>query len=244
MFDFFAEMKKKGKPIQSVALFYEDTIFGSDSATVQRKLAAEKGIKVVADIKYRSNSPSLTAEVQQLKAANAQVLMPSSYTTDAILLMKTMAELGYKPPAILAQDAGFSEQTLFNAIGAAGEGVMTRSAFSLDLAQKKPSVGKINELFKARSGKDLNDLTARQFTAAMVMADAINRSKTGEPQAIRDALAATDLPGDQTIMPWRRVKFDENGQNNDCTPVLLQRRGDKYVTVFPAEYAVAEVAWS
>jgi branched-chain amino acid transport system substrate-binding protein len=244
MFDFFDEMKKKGKPIQSVALFYEDTIFGSDSATVQRKLAAEKGIKVVADIKYRSNSPSLTAEVQQLKAANAQVLMPSSYTTDAILLMKTMAELGYKPPAILAQDAGFSEQTLFNAIGAAGEGVMTRSAFSLDLAQKKPSVGKINELFKARSGKDLNDLTARQFTAAMVMADAINRSKTGEPQAIRDALAATDLPGDQTIMPWRRVKFDENGQNNDCTPVLLQRRGDKYVTVFPAEYAVAEVAWS
>jgi branched-chain amino acid transport system substrate-binding protein len=244
MFDFFDEMKKKGKPVESIALFYEDTIFGADSSTVQRKLAKEKGIKIVADIKYRSNSPSLTAEVQQLKAANAQVLMPSSYTTDAILLMKTMAELGYKPPAIVAQDAGFSEQTLFNAIGAAGEGVMTRSTFSLDLGQKKPSVGKVNELFKARSGKDLNDLTARQFTAAMVMADAINRSNTGEPQAIRDALAATELPGDQTIMPWRRVKFDDTGQNNDCTPVLLQRRGDKYVTVFPAEYAVADVAWS
>jgi branched-chain amino acid transport system substrate-binding protein len=244
MFDFFDDMKKKGKPIESVALFYEDTIFGSDSSNVQRKLAGEKGIKVVADIKYRSNSPSLTAEVQQLKAANAQVLMPSSYTTDAILLMKTMAELGYKPSAILAQNAGFSEQTLFAAIGAAGEGVMTRSTFSLDLGQKKPSVAKVNELFKARSGKDLNDLTARQFTAAMVMADAINRSKTAEPQAIRDALAATDLPGDQTIMPWRRVKFDDTGQNNDCTPVLLQRRGDKYVTVYPAEYAVAEVAWS
>ena len=158
MFDFFDEMKKKGKPVELIALFYEDTIFGADSSTVQRKLAKEKGIKIVADIKYRSNSPSLTAEVQQLKAANAQVLMPSSYTTDAILLMKTMAELGYKPPAIVAQDAGFSEQTLFNAIGAAGEGVMTRSTFSLDLGQKKPSVGKVNELFKARSGKDLNDL--------------------------------------------------------------------------------------
>jgi len=45
-------------------------------------------------------------------------------------------------------------------------------------------------------------------------------------------------------MPWRRVKFDDTGQNNDCTPVLLQRRGDKYVTVFPAEYAVADVVWS
>jgi branched-chain amino acid transport system substrate-binding protein len=157
--------------------------------------------------------------------------------------MKTMAELGYKPPAILAQDAGFSEQTLFTAIGAQGEGVMSRSAFSLDLAVKKPSVAKVNEMFKARSGKDLNDLTARQFTAAMVMADAINRSKTGEPLAIREALATTDLPGDQTIMPWRRVKFDESGQNNDCTPVLLQRRGEKYVTVYPVEYAVADVVW-
>jgi branched-chain amino acid transport system substrate-binding protein len=120
---------------------------------------------------------------------------------------------------------------------------MTRSTFSLDLGQKKPSVARVNELFKARSGKDLNDLTARQFTAAMVMADAINRSKSGEPQAIRDALAATDLPGEQTIMPWRRVKFDDTGQNNDCTPVLLQRRGEKYVTVYPAEYAVADVVW-
>ena len=91
MFDFFDEMKKKGKPVESIALFYEDTIFGADSSTVQRKLAKEKGIKIVADIKYRSNSPSLTAEVQQLKAANAQVLMPSSYTTDAILLMLGIA---------------------------------------------------------------------------------------------------------------------------------------------------------
>src|ERR1700716_1632291 len=127
MFDFFDALKGKGQKIETLSLFHEDTIFGTDSSNAQSKLAAERGYKIVADIKYRSNSPSLTAEVQQLKAANAQVLMPSSYTTDAILLMKTMAELGYKPSAILAQDAGYSEQTLFNAIGARGEGVMTRS---------------------------------------------------------------------------------------------------------------------
>ena len=72
--------------------------------TPRLKLADERGYKIVADIKYRSNSPSLSAEVQQLKAANADVLMPSSYTTDGILLVKTMAELGYKPNAIVAQD--------------------------------------------------------------------------------------------------------------------------------------------
>jgi len=243
MFAFFDTLKAKGKPVESVALFWEDTIFGTDSSTVQRKLATERGIKIVADIKYRNSSPSLTSEVQQIKAANPQVLMPSSYTTDAILLMKTMAELGYKPPAIVAQDAGFSEQATYDAIGPLGEAIVTRSTFSLDLAAKKPSVGKVNELFKARSGKDLNDLTSRQFMGTLIVADAINRAKSADPAAIRDALAATDMPGAQTIMPWGRVKFDEMGQNNDCTPVLLQRRGGKFVTIFPEEYAVAELTW-
>ncbi len=88
MFDFMDELKKKGKKIETVGLFFEDTIFGTASSNVQRKLAAERGYKVVADIKYRSSSPSLTAEVQQLKSANPDVLLPSSYTTDTILLMR------------------------------------------------------------------------------------------------------------------------------------------------------------
>jgi branched-chain amino acid transport system substrate-binding protein len=244
MFDFYAHLKSaKGFNVESVSLFYEDTIFGTDSSNVQRKLAGEKGIKVLADVKYRSNSPSLTAEVQQLKAANAQVLMPSSYTTDAILLMKTMKELGYQPPAIVAQDAGFAEKSFFDAIGADGEGIVSRSTFSLDLAAKRPMIAKINDMYKARSGKDMNDLTSREFTAMLILADAINRAKSTDGAAIRDALAATDLPGEQTIMPWRRVKFDESGQNNDSTPVLLQYRNGKYATIFPAEFAVTDVVW-
>ena len=134
MFDFFDAMKKKGTKIETLALFHEDTIFGTDSANAQPKLAGERGYKVVADIKYRANSPSLSAEVQQLKAANADVLMPSSYTTDGILLVKTMAELGYKPNAIVAQDAGFSEKALYDAVGDKLEGVISRGTFSLDLA--------------------------------------------------------------------------------------------------------------
>ena len=112
MFDFFDAMKKKGTKIETLSLFHEDTIFGTDSGNAQLKLAGERGYKVLADIKYRANSPSLSAEVQQLKAANADVLMPSSYTTDGILLVKTMGELGYKANAIVAQDAGFSEKAL------------------------------------------------------------------------------------------------------------------------------------
>jgi branched-chain amino acid transport system substrate-binding protein len=243
MFDFFDAMKKKGAKIETLALFHEDTIFGTDSANAQTKLANERGYKIVADLKYRANSPSLSAEVQQLKSANADVLMPSSYTTDGILLVKTMAELGYKPKAIVAQAAGFSEKALYDAVGDKLEGAITRGSFSLDLAAKRPMVGKINELFKAKSGKDLNDNTSREFMALVVLADAINRAKSTEGEKIRAALAATEIPGEQTIMPWKRVKFDEMGQNNDADPVLLQYVGGKFVTISPEQAAVAEAIW-
>jgi branched-chain amino acid transport system substrate-binding protein len=243
MFDFFDAMRKKGQKIETLALFHEDTIFGTDSANAQTKLASERGYKIVSDIKYRANSPSLTAEVQQLKAADADVLMPSSYTTDAILLVKTMAELGYKPKNIMAQDAGFSEKATYDAVGDKLEGVISRGSFSLDLAEKRPMVGLINEMYKAKSGKDFNDYTSRQFMGLILMAEAVNRAKSTDGDKIREALAATDMPGDVTIMPWKRVKYDEMGQNNDADPVLLQYLGGKFVTIAPEQVAVSGAVW-
>jgi branched-chain amino acid transport system substrate-binding protein len=77
----------------------------------------------------------------------------------------------------------------------------------------------------------------------IVMAEAINRAKSTDGDKIREALVATDIPGEVTIMPWKRIKFDEMGQNNDADPVLLQYVGGKFVTISPPQAAVAEATW-
>jgi len=243
MFDFLDGRKRAGDRIETVALVHEDTIFGTDSSAVQRRLAGERGYRVVADVKYRANSPSMTAEVQQLKSADADVLMPSSYTTDSILLLRTMGELGYQPRNIIAQAAGFAEQALYDAVGERGEGAISRGAFSLDLAAKRPSVAAVNALYRARSGKDLNDNTSRQFMGMLLMADAISRAGDTAGAKIRDALAATDIPGEQTIMPWKRVAYGPDGQNTDADPVLLQWIGGRFHTIFPEAAAVRAARW-
>ena len=244
MFDFFKEVgAKTGHPVKSVALFYEDSIFGSDSSAVQRKLASEAKIAIAADIKYRANSPSLSAEAQRLKAANADVIMPSSYTSDAILLLRSASEIGYKPPAIMAQAAGFQEQAFLTAAGPLAEGVFSRSSFAIDATKSRPAIPAINAAFKAKSGKDLNDNTSRQVVAVQTLADAINRAGSAKPDDIRKALMATNIPGDQTIMPWKGVKFDETGQNIEATPVIQQVVNGSYVTVYPAAVAAREPAW-
>ena len=244
MFDFFKEVgTKTGKPVKTVALFYEDSIFGADSSAVQRKLAADAKINVAADVKYRANSPSLSAEAQRLKAANADVLMPSSYTSDAILLVRSLSEIGYKVPAIMAQAAGFQEQAFLTAAGPLAEGVFSRSSFALDATKSRPAIAAVNAAYRAKSGKDLNDNTARQVTAVQVLADAINRAGSGKADDIRRALMATDVPGEQTIVPWKGVKFDETGQNVYATPVIQQVVNGVFVTVFPAAVAAAEPVW-
>lgn len=243
MFDFLDARRKGGDRIETVALVHEDTIFGTDSSAVQRRMATERGYRVLADVKYRANSPSMTSEVQQLKSADADVLMPSSYTTDAILLLRTMGELGYQPKNIIAQAAGFAEQALYDAVGDRATGAISRGAFSLDLAAKRPSVGAVNALFKARSGKDLNDNTSRQFMGMLLMAEAVARAGSTEGAKIRDALAATNIPGEQTIMPWRRVAYGPDGQNVEADPVLLQWLDGRFQTIYPETAAIRAARW-
>jgi len=244
MFGMLKALKeKRGITVNSIALFHEDTLFGTDSAKIQHKLAEAAGIKVVADIKYRSNSPSLTAEVEQLKASGADVVMPTSYTNDAILLVKTMGELGYKPKAIIAQDAGFSESAFFAAVGDKVEGLLSRASFALDLMAKRPSVKTVNDMYRKRSGKDLNENTAREITGFLVLADAIDRAGSTKPEAIRKALQETDIPPSMLIMPWGGIKFDASGQNTLATPVMVQYLDGQYRTVWPFESASRELVW-
>ena len=245
MFDFFRDIgAKTGQKVKTVALFHEDTIFGTDSANAQKQMAEAAGIKVVADIRYRASSPSLSAEVQQLKAADADVVMPTSYTSDAILLMRGMHDVGYTPKAIMAQSAGFAEQAFFDAVGPLADGVMSRSAFALDVAKARPAIPMVNAMFKARSSKDLNDNTGREVTALLVLADAINRAGSTDPDKIRTALIATDVPGDQTVMPWKGVKFDETGQNTEASPVIQQAKDGKYHTIYPFDVASEPAVWN
>ena len=245
MFDFMKAVgARTGRPARSVALFYEDSIFGSDSAGVQRKMAQANGMKVAADIKYRANSPSLSTEAQQLKAADADVMLPSSYTSDAILIMRSMQEIGYAPKAVLAQAAGFQEQSFLTGEGKLADGVMSRSSVALDAAKSRPAIPAVNGMYRAKAGKDLNDNTSRQVVAVQVLADAINRAGSGKPDDIRRALMATDVPGDQTIMPWKGIKFDATGQNTEATPVIQQVADGTYRTVYPADVAVVEPVWN
>ncbi|MBI2462096.1 MAG: branched-chain amino acid ABC transporter substrate-binding protein, partial [Candidatus Rokubacteria bacterium] len=61
--------------------------------------------------------------------------------------------------------------------------------------------------------------------------------------AIQKALRETNVPGDQLIMTWEGVKFDENGQNTGVRAIILQLQGGQYHTVWPFDVATQEVLY-
>jgi branched-chain amino acid transport system substrate-binding protein len=89
----------------------------------------------------------------------------------------------------------------------------------------------------------LSDNSARSFTGFMVLADALDRAGSTDPEKLRAALAATNIPAEQLIVPYRGVKFDSTGQNELVAAILMQAQKSKYCTIYPFELASCQVLY-
>jgi branched-chain amino acid transport system substrate-binding protein len=248
MFDFMRDLESRRKvKIKTVGIMHEATQFGSDSAKVQEELAKKAGYEVATKISYRDKATNLDAEVGKLKAANPDVFLPSSYTNDALLFVRTAKTLDYNPKLLIAQNAGWTDPTFLREAGKDAEGHITRAPFALDMAAKKPLIGQVNDLFKQHAAntakREMSDVPARAFTGFLTLADAINRAKSTSPEEIRKALAATNLPPEQLIMPWTGVKFDDKGQNTGVRAILQQVQNGAYWTIYPFELAAKDAVY-
>src|SRR5580698_9082035 len=211
---FFADMKKQGKTIDKIAIVSENTDYGTS----------------VGD-----------AIVAEAKNANLPIALRIPYSADSILYMKTMKSLDYKPPMVLGDDSGFSDPSFIPAVFDIAQGAMNRSAWAI--GREGSVTYKINEMYKAKTGRDLDDTSARDMQSFFALADAINRAGSTDPEKIRDALIKTDLKADQLMMGYQGVKFDDTGQNILAATYLIQLHGKQYDLVWPDTAAEAKLQW-
>ena len=234
----------EGTSLERLGIVYENSVWGTEVAEYAEKYAGLYGHQVVEKIPYSSDTTGVAAEVQSLKDSRIDVVLQASYTRDAILYMETYREMNFNPAAILADDAGFSEPEFLKALGKDGNYVCVRRSWSADLAEVKPLVGTVNDIFRQKYGTDMDDTCARAFTGMLVLADAINRAGSTDPKVIREALLKTDIPGDKLIMPWDGVRFDrETHQNALAKGIICQIIGQNYDTVWPWHLATEQLIW-
>src|SRR3954467_3292116 len=172
--EFLKEMKAGGQKVDTIALVHENTEYGTSVANVITGLFKENGLAIAQDIAYSANTTDVQSQVLQLKDKKPDVVIMISYTSDAILYAKTFQALDYKPPMLLADNAGFSDPSFIKAVGKLAQGVFNRSSFAIG-PPGSPSF-LINEMYKKRSGDDMDDTAARQMQGFFVLIDAIDRA--------------------------------------------------------------------
>jgi branched-chain amino acid transport system substrate-binding protein len=226
---FIGELRQSGTKIDNVALFFEDSDFGRSAAAVLRDRLKATGFGG-DDISYPVEAADLSAPVAQLRDKKPDAVICVSPAADAILLMKTMTAAGYKPPLLIGDR--FSDPAFVTAVGNLAQGAIGRSVWSLGKPASPTAV--VNDLYEAKSGRDLDHTTAQIMQGFFVLADAINRAGSTEPAAIQKALQQTALTPEQLIVGYNGVKFDATGQNVLASTYLTQLHGKQFVAVWPA----------
>lgn len=240
-FEFMGDVERE-KGIEfgtTVAMLYENTLWGSDVAVAIRKYAPQFGYEVIADLPYTARSASLTSEIQRLKAANADVVILASYVSDAILIQTTMKELDYIPPYLLAMDSGHNDPNFVATVGDLANYIVSREVYTSSLLEN-PTVAKLNEMSQERIGFPIVQSIAQGMTGVFVMADVLSRAESLEPEDIRTALAATDIPQEKLIFPWPSLKFNEKGQVSTGRGIMVQILEGKYEPIWPFDIATVE----
>jgi branched-chain amino acid transport system substrate-binding protein len=236
---FLTDLRQSGRKIDNIAIVNENTDYGTSVAGSIVDAAKTAKITVAAQIPYNANSSDVTAQVIQLKTLQPDVVIFVSYTADTILYFRTMKNLDYLPPIIIGDDAGFSDPTFIPNVGDLAQGAINRSAF--DIGKPGSNSYIVNQMFKAKYGRDLDDTSARWMQGFFVLADAINRAGSTEPDKIQAALQATDLKPDQLMIGYNGVKFDSTGQNTLASTFLIQLQGKQYVSVWPTSLATGKL---
>src|SRR5712675_321227 len=199
-YDFLTDMKAAGAKTDNVALVHDNTEYGTSVANTITTGFKEKGMAAPIDVAYPANSTDIQSQVLTLKEKKPDVVLMVTYTSDAILFAKTMQAQDYKPPMLLADDAGYSDPSFLKAVGKISQGAFNRSSWSLGPPGSPTAI--IAKMYKEKSGDEIDDTAARQMTGFFTLVEAIDRAGSTDPAKIQAALKATDLKPEQLVLGY------------------------------------------
>lgn len=193
----------KAKGAKRVALFVEDTSYGRDSLHDFAQEAQNQGLEVVAQKINpfgETNFIPVLNEVKPLKPDAVYVVHAGVGTT---FVIKQMREVGLNPDitvGIYACSLPFFPNSLKDlAVG----------NYTWTLPTQGKAIQAMSAAYRARYNQPPNVFSAFGYDSVMIIAQAIARAKSLDPQAIRDEIARTEY--DATL--GFRVQFTPNGAN-------------------------------
>jgi branched-chain amino acid transport system substrate-binding protein len=197
--------------------------------------------EIVEHVEYPLGVKDLSAEVTKIKASKPDLLCPVSRPGDAKLLIRELYKQRVELMGIIGPGSpGFYEPEFVRDMDKLAYYIMDNVPW---VNPKSPIFKELDKQFqKLYAGKYLDTNSGYAYTGVMVIADALERAKSTDPAALREALRKTNFKDHP--MYGGPVAFDEKGDNINGTAAMVQvlpdpKLDERVKLVLPKELAEA-----
>lgn len=234
-----AEQHGKSLSDVKVAMAFENDSFSREVRSGVLDKAKQYGMTIVIDDKLPKDLSDMAPTLTKARALKPDVLVVSGHSEGAATAARQISEMKIDVPIIAmthCEAAGIVDK-----FADAVNGILCPTQWAKTLSYKDGLFGTAadyDRLFKETFAdyKHVPYQSAQASAAVMVWADAFERANSLDTQAVRDAIAATDL---DTF--YGKIKFSEAGNNIAKPMVLRQIQDGQYNAVAPVEWASHEV---
>ncbi|MEJ2624010.1 MAG: amino acid ABC transporter substrate-binding protein [Pseudolabrys sp.] len=225
-------LKKKPNQIK-VAVVVENDPFSKDVRKGVVDRMKKYGMKLVVDDQLPRDLSDMTATLTKVKALKPDVLIISGHSKGAATGVREIAEQHLTTPIVAMTHCDSAQ--IIKKFGKQAGYILCATQWAPTLTYKGKvfgSAGDYAKAFKARYKVDPPYQAAESSAAVITYADALHRAGKLDKEAVRDALAKTDL-----MTFYGPIKFDETGKNAGKPMALFQVLDGKYVVVSPPKFA-------
>jgi branched-chain amino acid transport system substrate-binding protein len=223
--------------VGKIAVLYAQDKAGQDVLTSTTELAKEGGLGTPAAFGFKPDGSNAADAFASVHAYNPDTLLLYSSPASVQALIQAVATGGWKPKAAMAFSLGYVTAQTFDPAAAAVDGLMRSTSWAIEAAQRNPAAQAVTGLYQRRFNSPMTEAAASAFTAVMTVAQAVNNAGSLDEQRVRSAMLSLNVPGEQTIMPWAGIQFDETHQNTLAQPLIEQYHQQAFSVVYPSDAA-------
>ena len=227
-----------GTPAKTAVIVHEDGAFGSGMAKLLNEKLPALGIQVTQTLSHPSPQRDFTNIALQVKQANPDLIIPSNYKNEFILMARTLQQQRVRPKVgIYAVLGGAASNVAF------AKQYPEAADYIMDCNHWYNPTKELSKAFTkkvAEKGWDLTYELMLNYTCMRVLADAIERAGAPDRAKIISALASSTY--NDHIMPYAPTKF-VNGQNEGAQPANTQILKGNVEVIYPQEFASAKAVF-
>jgi branched-chain amino acid transport system substrate-binding protein len=192
--------------------------YGQAGRAVLQELAPARGFTLVADEVYGPKDTDMTAQLTKIKGLAPDAIICWGTNPGPAVVARNRVQLGISIP--LYQSHGVASRKFIELAGEAAEGLMLPAGHLVvaplvaDSHPQKPVLMAYSTAYEARFKQPVSAFGGYAHDALLLVADAIKRGGSAEPQAIRDNLekitAFVGASGIFTFSPQDHLGLDES----------------------------------